>query len=137
MHKFRKLFILFLLFYTIGLMYLMLFGFGRTADDYKQLQLIPFKTIFSFLTIDTSFYDFFINIVCNILLFIPFGMMSLVSASFKSLKLGLMIFWIWLIPMEFIQYQTGRGVADIDDVLLNTIGFLIGFFLIQSFLSTK
>lgn len=38
--------------------------------------------------------------------------------------------------MEFIQYQTGRGVADVDDFILNTIGFYVGFSL-WKYLSEK
>jgi len=33
--------------------------------------------------------------------------------------------------IESIQYISGRGVADVDDVFLNTLGMLIGFFLFK------
>ncbi len=38
--------------------------------------------------------------------------------------------------MEFIQYQTGRRVADVDDFILNTIGFYVGLSL-WKYLSKK
>lgn len=125
----KKYWGIFLLVYLLVITYLMLFGFGRTANDFKQIQLFPFKTISSFFENDATFYDFFINIVCNIILFIPFGMVFWLDFKFRSLKFIIIVFYAWLAAMEFTQYETGRGMADIDDLILNTMGFLTGLFL--------
>ena len=119
-------------FYSLGLIYLMLFGFGRKADDFKQIQLIPFKTIGDFIFLQNGFHHFFINIICNIVLFIPFGFLGLISPKLQSLKWNLIYFWLGLTLMEFLQYTTGRGMADIDDFFLNSIGVLLGNFLLKS-----
>lgn len=119
-------------FYSLGLIYLMLFGFGRKADDFKQIQLIPFKTIGDFIFLQNGFHHFFINIICNIVLFIPFGFLGLIFPKLQSLKWNLIYFWMGLFLMEFLQYTTGRGMADIDDFFLNSIGVLLGNFLLKS-----
>lgn len=110
----------------------MLFGFGRMTDDFKQIQPIPFKTIGDFIFLQNGFYHFFINIICNIVLFIPFGFLGLIFPKLQSLKWNLIYFWIGLILMEFLQYITGRGIADVDDFILNSIGVILGNFLMRS-----
>jgi glycopeptide antibiotics resistance protein len=76
---------LIMILYTHILGYLMLFGFGRTADDFKQIQLNPFKTIGNFILLQHGFYHFFFNILCNIILFIPFGFLGLMFPTLFSL----------------------------------------------------
>lgn len=110
----------------------MLFGFGRTADDFKQIQLIPFKTIGDFILLKLGFYHFFINILCNIILFIPFGFLGLIFPKLISLRTNLLYFWIVLLLMEFLQYITGRGMADVDDFILNSIGVILGNFVLKT-----
>ncbi|MEG1592733.1 MAG: VanZ family protein, partial [Chryseobacterium sp.] len=42
-----------------------------------------------------------------------------------------LFFLVAISIIESAQYITGRGVADIDDVFLNTLGMLIGFILFK------
>lgn len=108
-------------------MYMMLIGFGRISTEIRPLQLIPFETISKFFSTDVSFYNFFINIICNIILFIPFGFLGLIFKYFKSIKFLFPFFISAIIFMEFLQTFSGRGYGEVDDVILNTIGMLIGF----------
>lgn len=130
--NFQKLFKIFIILYTLSLMYLMLFGFGRTADDFKQIQLVPFRTIADFIFFQHGFYQFFINVFSNVFLFIPFGLLGILNPKFLVLKWNLIFFWIGLFCMEFLQYITGRGTADVDDFILNSLGLIIGHFLLKS-----
>ena len=69
----------------------------------------------------------FMDIVLNILLFVPFGM--IVPVLFQKLRrilvvpLGLFC----SLCIEAIQYLTRLGMADVDDLINNTIGALLGF----------
>lgn len=119
-------------FYSLGLIYLMLFGFGRKADDFKQKQLIPFKTMGEFVFLQNGFNHFFINIICNIILFIPFGFFGTIFSRFRYLKWNLIFFWIALFIIEFLQYFTGKGTADVDDFILNSKGVVLGNYLLNS-----
>lgn len=70
----------------------------------------------------------FIQYINNILFFIPFGFLL---SEFLELK------WKWLFLfglaasfcVELTQYITARGLAEIDDVVSNTAGAMIGFWL--------
>jgi glycopeptide antibiotics resistance protein len=80
-------------------------------------------------------FQFYKNLVGNILLFIPFALV--VRSCFKIPSAGIFLtgFFSSLL-IELIQFVTYLGVADIDDLLLNTLGLLIGIVLLQS-ISTK
>lgn len=110
----------------------MIFGFGREGSSLKQIEYIPFKTIFGYMFFQYGFYNFFINIVCNIVLFIPYGLLGFVFPRLVSIKLNLIYFLFPLLIIEFIQYISGRGTADIDDVILNSLGVVIGNLLYNS-----
>lgn len=71
----------------------------------------------------------FINVVGNVLLFIPLGI--ILKINFKSLVkyfLSLLI----IIVLELIQLLTKRGIFDFNDIILNYGGSLLGMMLIGS-----
>lgn len=76
------------------------------------------------------------NVLLNIAMLIPFGI--LIPLLFKRCKkwnymlmasLGLVLY------IETMQYFTGRGIFDIDDIFGNTLGAMIGYFLLMFVLS--
>ena len=69
-----------------------------------------------------------VNIVGNILVFIPFGWIGLLIKKLNNLPLLLFLFISGISVIELAQYYTARGTADVDDVFLNTFGMLIGYF---------
>lgn len=96
----------------------------------------PFRTIKSYINY-SSFAHAFLNIAGNILLFVPFGfLLPMIYKEFKSFKntVGLSIIFSFFI--EFIQFFIGRSV-DIDDLLLNTVGGIIGFLIFICFRKIK
>ncbi len=116
-----------LIFYTLFLLYMMFFGCGRVAEQIGYLQLCPFKTIKYFLGDNIATQKFAVNIIGNIFVFVPFGWLSLWSKktfSFPKLLIG---FLLVITTIEIMQYLTGRGTADVDDLFLNTIGMLLGY----------
>ena len=75
----------------------------------------------------------FWQIFLNIILFIPFGFMFPIihSKSFRRYHLS-PVFTIFIgfalsFSIEVMQYITGRGLADIDDLINNTLGAVIGY----------
>ncbi len=120
-------------FYVLFLLYMMLFGMGRFAGEVGNLQLIPFHSIKFFFIADVGFGRFFINIICNIVVFVPFGWLGLSFKPLRSLWVLLPVFVFGIIGVELTQHFSGRGTADIDDVILNTLGMLTGFIFLQAF----
>lgn len=67
------------------------------------------------------------NILGNVLMFIPFGMFLNAYFNIKRLPL-FFITIIYSLAIEITQLIIGR-VFDIDDILLNLIGSIIGWYL--------
>ncbi len=89
--------------------------------------LEPFSTIkqfFNFTQVNTSVWV--INLLGNIGVFIPFGI--LIPMAYKSSYLrGLELFLLGLTFLEVAQLITKRGTFDIDDFILNSLGFTLGY----------
>ena len=73
-------------------------------------------------------------VVENVLLFIPFGVM--VPMRFRWLRrfsdcvfMGM----VCSIFIETIQYFTGRGFTQLDDVVMNTLGTICGYLIYYAF----
>lgn len=130
-----------IIFYISGLVYLcilimLLFkGFWKRMDS-QSINLIPFKTIFNYITLIASpKFGFSVeNIVGNILLFLPMGIYLNVITDRNKLSLTIII--LISILVEVIQYLFNFGILDIDDIILNSIGGFIGI-KIYNFLLTK
>lgn len=87
--------------------------------------LAPFTEIFRYKIGSNAFY---INVVGNIVLFIPFG--YFISSYIKPKKILpiLLVSAISSATVEFVQLCIGRSF-DVDDIILNTLGAIIGFLL--------
>lgn len=106
--------------------------FRRT--ELRSLNLVPFKTILSQLTgnipelgeADRSYVGL-INLLGNFFLFLPVGfLLPLTREQNKRLSSVLMFSILFSCIIEVIQYSIGRSV-DIDDVILHSIGTIIGY----------
>lgn len=94
---------------------------------FRSVNLIPFYTIWQFI-IDSniSFMRATANIIGNIGIFIPMGIFF--PIVFKKLNKKTMVIAIIFISLglEIIQYILALGSSDIDDVILNSLGGIIG-----------
>ena len=104
----------------------------------ENSNLIPFKTIsFYFLAFVGDYINKSIvlgNIVGNILMFVPLDLF--ISIFFPSKIIGLkrkiFMFLFFIIVIEVIQLVTQTGFFDVDDIILNSIGFMTGYFLFRT-----
>ena len=118
--------------YLILLFYLLFFSekMGRTvgAEEYRY-NLVLFKEIKRFYSVmGTHPKMFWLNIAGNILAFMPFGFLiprlrdkstNLFLAGLFSLELSFAV--------ELLQLVFKLGCFDVDDLLLNTVGALVGY----------
>jgi glycopeptide antibiotics resistance protein len=121
-----RLFIFVASLYSLTLLILLFF---RPADqNYLQYNLIPFTTIWGYLT-STNFLIASYNLLANIALFIPFGLFLMFHYNQWHLNRTKLFFIpaIAIVAIELFQYVTQRGSLDIDDFLLNFIGVQIGY----------
>ncbi|HUS01253.1 MAG TPA: VanZ family protein [Chitinophagaceae bacterium] len=82
------------------------------------------------------------NIIGNIVLFAPLGIfLPLLSRKFYSLKRMIVTAFICSLSIELIQLigrQFGNyRTVDIDDIILNTLGAILGYFIVRWLLERK
>ena len=124
---FKKIYRIFILPYTIFLLYLMFLGFGREQHEANIVRLLPFVSTVFFVQNTTSWESIIINLLGNIIMFIPFGFLGWLNTKYFSFKKLIVDFLSVLIIVEALQYLTRLGVFDIDDLVLNCLGVWIGF----------
>ena len=124
---FKKIYRIFILPYTIFLLYLMFLGFGREQHETNIVRLLPFVSTILFVQNTTSWESIIINLFGNIIMFIPFGFLGWLNTKYFSFKKLIVDFLSVLIIVEALQYLTRLGVFDIDDLALNSLGVWIGF----------
>ena len=124
---FKKIYRIFILPYTIFLLYLMFLGFGREQHEANIVRLLPLVSTILFVQNTTSWESIIINLLGNIIMFIPFGFLGWLNGKYFSFKKLIVDFLSVLIIVEALQYLTRLGVFDIDDLALNSLGVWIGF----------
>ncbi|ALC84361.1 hypothetical protein AM592_21040 [Bacillus gobiensis] len=111
----------------------------HTYNDVSQ-NLMPFKTITNYL-FNFEKYNFrtwFNNTFGLVLLFIPFGLLiPLVFADIKHATQMMYLSFLVSLSLEIAQYITVLGVFDVDDVILNTFGGMLGFLIITQLIKRK
>jgi glycopeptide antibiotics resistance protein len=96
--------------------YLNLVPFRDTINDFRHLNPRESREVFNFLS----------NVLGNIFLFIPFSIILFSVFNVKNSNSVLLSAFLLSVSIEMLQYLFRIGVADIDDVLLNTLGAGIG-----------
>lgn len=111
--------------YLLAIIYILCLFHVVTFQDvnYGESNFVPFKEIFRYSIGSNKFIK---NVLGNIILFIPFGFLS--SYLLKNRKLGVITILTIIASgtIETVQYYIGR-VFDIDDIILNLLGGIIGF----------
>ena len=104
----------------------LLFELVTTTDYYAYgSNFIPFKEIFRYHLDSPSFYK---NVIGNVALFVPFGYFTSYFCKVNKFYINLVITLITSFTIETIQLGLGRAF-DIDDVILNIVGGLCGYFI--------
>jgi glycopeptide antibiotics resistance protein len=103
----------------------MMFDFGGTQDGPPNL--IPFKTIIPYLLGDYGLLIGGLNLVGNIVLLIPFGLILPAIYRHIGFFIMLLVASMFCLSIESIQAFLKIGIFDIDDVILNGLGVMIGY----------
>ena len=98
---------------------------------FQLYPLLAFREAWNAFTLQT-----WLNPLLNIAMFIPLGvLLPLTGKAFRR--------WHWMLMagvgvslgIEVLQYLLGRGQADIDDLICNTLGAMLGYSLCLFFVS--
>jgi len=121
-------FILYKEFFTLSFVIYILLLFGLVTNTDVQgfsNNFIPFREILRY---DFGSKYFYINVVGNIVIFIPFGFFISLYLNSQKWNRPLLITFITSLTIELVQMFIGRSF-DVDDILLNCLGGVCGFLL--------
>lgn len=114
--------------YLISIIYIWLLFEILTMTEINSsggVNLVPFSEILRY-DFGTTMFNY--NVFGNILIFLPFGYLIGVYVTPKKVWPVIITTLLTSIAVEFVQLQIGRSF-DIDDVILNVIGGIIGYLL--------
>lgn len=118
--------------YAVILSYLLFFSsaYGRTSETGYRYNLKPFLEIKrALLNVEAVGWHYVIlNIGGNILAFMPAGFLIPAMAAKKQnvFTTGVFVFFLSFLA-ETIQLCTKTGAFDVDDLILNTLGGVLGY----------
>lgn len=112
--------------YAFVLVKMVLLKYGLHAE-LRSFNFIPFQFAADFLRHDVSVDVSLKNILGNFALFIPIGILlpALCGKADRWYK-GVLAGFIVSLTCEILQYVFGLGAADVDDLILNTLGAAAG-----------
>ena len=129
--------------YISVLVYFLFFAdmFGRTSGSTNyRYNLTPFKEIRRFIVYSGHLgaSSVFTNLIGNVVAFIPFGIFLpiLTNNRLKFFQVTVFTFALTL-AIEMIQLMSRVGIFDVDDMILNTLGGIIGYLLFFVWKSIK
>lgn len=122
--------------YMCVLVYVVFFAeaMGRTPQDGYVYNLTPLKEIKRFMKYiwdnDALGRAARLNIFGNIIAFIPFGIYLPYTSESKLGFISTFLYTFSLsLTIELVQLITKVGSCDVDDIILNTLGGVIGYIL--------
>lgn len=123
------LFVLYLLLLTYFLFFAETFGRGAAGASYRY-NIEPFREIRRFWSYRETLgiSAVWMNLVGNVLAFIPFGLFVPMIAPRLDTPLRVTLLSLeFSLAVELIQLVSKVGSFDVDDILLNTIGGILGY----------
>ena len=117
--------------YILFLLYFLIFSdwYGRSGvyDDYHY-NLVPFQEILRYWNYrDQLGMLTFTNLAGNVLVFVPFGFLAAMSSRKRSFIRTSLDGFLLSLMVETFQLLTMVGSFDVDDLILNTFGVMLGF----------
>lgn len=133
-HKFMIRAISWVLFivYLVMMVYFLFFSemLGRTPSDTYHYNLKPFTEIQRYIIYYRRLGNFYVilNLIGNVICFMPLGfVLPILSNKNRNIFKVTFICLLCSATVEFTQLISKLGSCDIDDVILNTLGGILGY----------
>jgi len=96
--------------------------------NFKKANYIPFHTIGFYLSGKSKLKYALENLIGNIIIFIPLAIfVPLLLKNFTGIRKVILITFFIRLAFEIIQLFTLFGSFDVDDLILNSLGGIIGY----------
>lgn len=125
--------IIFLL-YLVFLLYFLFLAewYGRAGYPLRErhYNLVPFLEIQRFWRYrrQLGFYAVFLNLAGNVIGFLPFGFfMPVVFRCYRKGMKVVLLGMLFIVFAESMQLYLRVGCFDVDDIILNTCGIVLGY----------
>ena len=116
----------FLMIISICYIFLLFQLLTKVEKNYNSgFNIIPFQEIFRY---EVGSRLFIFNVFGNIMAFVLFGLIVSCYIKPKTVVPPIIISLLVSVTVEFVQLNIGRSF-DVDDIILNVVGGLIGFLL--------
>ncbi|MDO5538741.1 MAG: VanZ family protein [Eubacteriales bacterium] len=119
--------------YLILMIYFLFFAesLGRSYSEREYAyNLEAFREIGRFWTYreELGFWAVFLNLAGNVLCFVPFGaILPVLSSRARNFFLITLLSFEFSLMVECVQLILKVGSFDVDDLILNTLGGILGF----------
>lgn len=110
-----------------------------TGKSYTKVDPIPFEDIVHLLhrlehrPVSTQIFAVIVMpVVANVLLFVPWGLLMFISlysverATIQTYVLTILLGFTFTLTIEAWQYFLPSRVADVNDIIWNTVGTILG-----------
>ena len=131
--KIRVISWIFFIIYLFMMVYYLFFSekMGRIPGKSYRYNLVPFAEIKRYLHYRDKIGNFnvLLNLLGNVLCFVPFGFVIPILTSKQTFFRMLFLSMLASVLVELLQLISMLGSCDIDDIILNTLGGVIGYIL--------
>ncbi len=91
--------------------------------DMNAHNIYPFRTIIQGFE---EYGIFYLDIIKNVALFVPIGLLACTAKSRPSVIAGAGIGIVYSFGIELVQYMLGTGILNIDDLIVTSLASLLG-----------
>jgi glycopeptide antibiotics resistance protein len=123
---YQEIFLLFFLIYILCLFQIV--TFEDQSLYINNNNLVPFREILRYKIGSRLFIK---NVIGNVVMFIPYGIFASLYAKLDKPFHAFCLVFFASVTVETTQLMIGR-VFDIDDIILNVIGGMLGYFIYSS-----
>jgi glycopeptide antibiotics resistance protein len=123
------------LFYILLLIYIVFLARRRSIIEWnpEYINIVPFRNLIrDFRNIENvGGYNYLSNLIGNIFLFVPLPYFLYQLFNVKNLKVNLILGFLLSLLIEILQLFLRIGIPDVDDIMLNTVGMLLGIVIVN------
>ena len=126
----KVMFVLYIAFLVYFLCFAEWYGRTEPSQGYRY-NLVLFKEIMRFIEYreELGVFAVFANLFGNILIFVPYGFFISMASTSRGFFQTLFYSFALSLGVEIFQLFARVGSFDVDDLLLNTLGGVLGYIL--------